>query len=78
MAECPYMLYADDAGIVSKSAEGLAKMMTVIVTDVVALFEAADVGVSEQKTNTTLLVRTQEAPNIPCYTACDRSRWQKA
>ena len=26
------MLYADDAGIVSKSAEGLAKMMTVIVT----------------------------------------------
>ena len=26
------MLYADDAGIVSKSAEGLAKLMTVIVT----------------------------------------------
>ena len=26
------MLYADDAGIVSKSVEGLAKMMTVIVT----------------------------------------------
>ena len=26
------MLYADDAGIVSKSAEGLAKMMAVIVT----------------------------------------------
>ena len=31
------MLYADDAVIVSKSAEGLAKMMTVIVT----VFEAA-------------------------------------
>ena len=31
------MLYADDAGIVSKSAKGLAKMMTVIVT----VFEAA-------------------------------------
>ena len=26
------MMYADDAGIVSKSAEGLAKMMTVTVT----------------------------------------------
>ena len=26
------MLYADDAGIVFKSAEGLAKIMTVIVT----------------------------------------------
>ena len=26
------MLYADDAGIVSKSAEGFVKMMTVIVT----------------------------------------------
>ena len=32
------MRYADDSGIVSKSAEGLAKMMTVIVT----VFEAAD------------------------------------
>ena len=31
------MLYADDAGIVSKSAQGLAKMMAVIVT----VFEAA-------------------------------------
>ena len=26
------MLYANDAGIVSKSVEGLAKMMTVVVT----------------------------------------------
>ena len=37
------MLYADVAGIVSKSAEGLAKMMTVIVT----VFEAAGLTVSE-------------------------------
>ena len=39
------MLYADDAGIVSKSAEGLAKMMTVIAT----VFEAAGLTVSEKK-----------------------------
>ena len=39
------MLYADDAGIDSKSAEGLAKMMTVIVT----VFEAAGLTVSEKK-----------------------------
>ena len=39
------MLYADDAGIVSKSAEGLAKMMTVIV----AVFEAAGLTVSERR-----------------------------
>ena len=37
------MLYADDAGIVSKSAEGRANTMTVIVT----VFEAADITVSE-------------------------------
>ena len=45
------MLYADDAGVVSKSAEGLAKMMTVIVT----VFEAAGFTVSEKKTETMLL-----------------------
>ena len=39
------MLYADDAGIVSKSAEDLTKMMTVIVT----VFEAAGLTVSEKK-----------------------------
>ena len=44
------MLFADDAGIVSKSAEGLAKMMTVIVT----VFEAAGLTVSEKKTETML------------------------
>ena len=39
------MLYANDAGIVSKSAEGLAKMMTVIVT----VFEAAGLTVSDRR-----------------------------
>ena len=39
------MLYADDAGIMSKSVDGLAKMMTVIVTVV----EAAGLNVSEKK-----------------------------
>ena len=52
------MLYAGDAGIVSKSAEGLAKMMTVIVT----VFEAAGLTVSEKKTETTLL----PTPNQAC------------
>ena len=39
------MLYADDAGIVSKSAKGLAKMMTVIVK----IFEATGLTVSEKE-----------------------------
>ena len=45
------MLYAGDAGIVSRSAEGFAKMLTVIV----AVFEAAGLTVSERKTETMLL-----------------------
>ena len=44
------MLYADDAGIVSKSAEGLTKMI-VIVT----IFEETVLTVSENKTETMLL-----------------------
>ena len=40
------MLCADDAGILSKSVEGLEKMMTVIVT----VFEAASLIVSEKET----------------------------
>ena len=52
------MLYADDAGIVSKSAEGLAKMMTVIVT----VFEAAGLTVSEKKTETMLLRTSDQTP----------------
>ena len=53
------MLYADDAGIVSKSAEGLAKMTTVIVT----VFEAAGLTVFEKKTETMLLRTPDQAPH---------------
>ena len=42
----------------SKSAEGLAKMMTVIVT----VFKEADLTVSEKKTETMLLRTTDQAP----------------
>ena len=52
------MLYADDAGIVFKSSEGLVKMMTVIVT----VFEAAGLTVSEKKTETMLLRTPDQAP----------------
>ena len=45
------MLCADTAEIVSMLAEGLAKMMTVIVT----VSEAAGLTVSEKKTETMLL-----------------------
>ena len=51
------MLHADDAGIVFKSAEGLAKMMTVIVT----VFEAAGLTVSENKRETMLLRTPNQA-----------------
>ena len=40
------MLYADDAGIVSHSSEGLERMMTVIVT----AYSAFGLTVSEAKT----------------------------
>ena len=59
------MLYADDAGIVSKSAEGLTKMI-VIVT----IFEETVLTVSENKTET-MLLRTQ--PGAPDLTARRRS-----
>ena len=52
------MLYADKAGNVSKSAEGLAKMLTVIVT----VFEAASLTVSEKKTDTMLLRTPDQTP----------------
>ena len=45
------MLYADDAGVVSNSAEMVAKMMTVVVN----VFEAAGFTVSETKAATMLL-----------------------
>ena len=49
------MLYADDAGIVSRSSAGLARMMTVIVE----VFGAFGLTVSEKKTET-LLMRAPE------------------
>ena len=52
------MLYADDAGIMSKSAEGLAKMMTVIFT----VFDAAGLTVFDKKTETMLLRTPDQAP----------------
>ena len=63
------VLYAEDAGNVLKSAEGLTKMMTVIVT----LFEAADLSASESKTETALLPTTTDRPNKPRPTARHRS-----
>ena len=55
------MLYADDAEIVSKSAEGLAKM-TVIMT----VFEAAGLTVSD-KTETMLLRTQDQAPTTSLH-----------
>ena len=51
------MLCADVASIGSKSAEGLAKMITVIVT----VFQAAGLTVSEKKTGTMLLRTRNQA-----------------
>ena len=47
--------------MVSKSMEGLATMMTVIVTS----FEAAGLTVSEKKTETMLLTLNQVLPTSP-------------
>ena len=52
------MFYADDAGVVSKSAEGLAKTMTVIVN----VFEAAGLTVSEKKAESMPLRTTSQTP----------------
>ena len=49
------MLYADDAGVVSRSQEGLTRMMTIIVE----VFGAFGLTVSEKKTET-LLIRAPE------------------
>ncbi|CAB1114901.1 unnamed protein product [Ectocarpus sp. CCAP 1310/34] len=51
------MLYADDAGVVSRSAEGLARMMTIIVE----VFGEFGLTVSEKKTET-LLMRAKDKP----------------
>ena len=51
------MLYADDAGVVSRSAEGLARMMTAVVEP----FANLGLAVSEKKTET-LLMHPPERP----------------
>ena len=68
------MLYADDPGIVSKSAEGLAKMMTVIVT----VFEAAGLTAFEKKTET-MLLRTpnQEIRTSPLVVEATGQRYMQ-
>ena len=54
------MLYADDAGVVSRSADGLARMMTIIVQ----VFGEFGLTVSEKKTET-LLMRVKEKQPTP-------------
>ena len=61
------MLYADDAIIVSKSAEGLAKILTVIGT----VFEAAGLRVLEKRTNI-LILHTYTRRDNPRTTARHR------
>ncbi|CAB1116553.1 unnamed protein product [Ectocarpus sp. CCAP 1310/34] len=51
------MLYADDTGVVSRSAEELARMMTIIVE----VFGEFGLTVSEKKTET-LLMRAKDKP----------------
>ena len=53
------MLYADDAGIISKSAEGLAKVISLIVT----VFEVAGLTVSENNKET-MLLRTPDQTSL--------------
>ena len=68
------MLYADDAGIVSKSAEGYAKMITVIVT----VFEAAGFIVSETKIVTILLrIFNQVVPTSPLVVKAAGQRYMQ-
>ena len=55
------MLNADDAGIVSKSAQGLAKVMTVIVT----VFDEACLTASKKKIESMLQRRLDQTPPAP-------------
>ena len=56
------MLYADDAGVVSKSAEGLARMMTIIVE----VSREFGLTVSERKTETLVMrVKEKQPPLLP-------------
>eukprot|EP00752_Nemacystus_decipiens_P010711 g9538.t3 len=57
------MLYADDAGVVSKSAEGLGRMMTIIIVEV---FREFGLTVSETKTLTLVMrVKDKQPPPLP-------------
>ena len=57
------MLCASDAGIVSKSAEGLAKKMIVNMN----AFEAAGLTVSEKREETMLLQTPDQTPRAPPF-----------
>ena len=52
------MLYADDVGVVSRSQEGLTRMMTTIVE----AFGAFGLTVSEKKTETLLMRAPEKQP----------------
>ena len=52
------MLYADDAGVVSRSQEGLTRMVTIIVE----VFGAFGLTVSEKKTETLLMRAPEKQP----------------
>ena len=71
------MLYADDAGVVSRCQEGLTRMMTIIVE----VFGALGLTVSEKKTETLLMRAPEKQPNkrgIAATTAGHRSSGAKA
>ena len=56
------MLFADDAGIVSKSAEGLTLGCLEMITVIVTVFEAASLTASEKNTETMLLRTPDQTP----------------
>ena len=56
------MLFADDAGIVSKSAEGLTLGCLEMITVIVTVFEAASLAASEKNTGTMLLRTPDQTP----------------
>ena len=62
------MLYADDAGIVTRSPAGLARIITRMITFIVEVFGAFGLTVSEKKTETVLMwapVRVQQPRETP-------------
>ena len=80
------MLYADDAGIVSMSVEGLAKMMTIIVTalkimaSTVTFFEAAGLTLFTEKTGTMRLLYDRQTRQLapPFVTESAGQRYDQA